>query len=206
MARDLLTDSGSIFVQIGDENVHRVRALLDEILGDENAVATIPFKKTSALGGKHLDVTYDTLLFYAKDKEHLKYRQLTLETGDDTYAFPNIEESPGQWRRLTTKEKKVYDPKMGSLFRTSNITSQSGGEKTGFPVKIEGKTLRPSTGAFWKTNKRGMSVLWKAGRLKAIGNTLTYTRFQKDFPVRFLTAWWDDTIQWEHYLILNDIV
>jgi adenine-specific DNA-methyltransferase len=195
VARDLLHESGSIFVQIGDENVHRVRALMDEVFGDENAVATIPFKKTSALGGRYVDVTYDTLLFYARNKEKVKYRQLLLETGDDTYAFPNVEESPGVWRRLSSAERETYSPDVGSLFRTSNITSQSGGEKSSFPVQLDGKELRPSKGSFWKTNERGMSVLAKAGRLKAIGNTLTYTRYQKDFPVRSLTAWWDDTIQ-----------
>jgi adenine-specific DNA-methyltransferase len=195
VARDLLTESGSIFVQIGDENVHRVRAVMDEVFGDHNAVATIPFKKTSALGGKHLDVINDTLLHYAKDRDNLKYRQLFIETGNDTYAFPNVEDSTGQWRRLTNQDKGVFDESLGRLFRTSNITSQSGGEKSAFPVSIEGKILTPSKGSFWKTNQTGMRTLGKAGRLKPIGNTLTYTRYQQDFPVRALTAWWDDTIQ-----------
>ena len=194
-ARDLLTESGSIFVQIGDENVHRVRAVMDEVFGDENFVATIPFKKTSSLGSNHLDVVFDTLLWYAKNKELLKYRKLLLETGDDTYAFPNIEENLGVWRRLNASDRISYNQTLGRLFRTSNITSQSGGEKTNFPVYLEGKTLRPSKGAFWKTNEKGMSVLIRAGRIKAIGNTLTYVRYQNDFPVRILTAWWDDTIQ-----------
>ena len=115
VARDLLADSGSIFVQIGDENVHRIRGLLDEIFGADNAVATIPFKKTSALGGKHLDVVNDTLLFYAKNRENLKYRQLLTETGDDTYSFPNVEVSPGNWRRLTSSERRTYCIRSGPL-------------------------------------------------------------------------------------------
>ncbi len=195
VARDLLTESGSIFVQISDENVHLIRALLDEVFGADNEVATIPFKKTSALGGKYLDVINDTLLFYTKNKEKIKYRQLLIETGDDTYSYPNVEVGLGEWRRLTTSEKGAYSKELGDLFRTDNITSQSGGETTGFPVDIEGKKLYPSKGSFWKTNEKGMKLLLKAGRLKVIGNTLTYTRFQKDFPVRALTAWWDDTIQ-----------
>ncbi len=194
-ARDLLTESGSVFVQIGDENAHRARALLDEVFGAENSVATIQFKKTSALGGRHLDVINDSILFYAKNKENLKYRQLWTKTGDDTYAFPNVEHEPGLWRRLTASEKKSFDPNSGQLFRTANLTSQSGGEKTGFSFTWEGKDLRPSRGSFWKTNQQGMNVLARAGRLRVIGKTLTYTRYQDDFPVRAITAWWDDTIQ-----------
>ena len=195
VARDLLAESGSIFVQIGDENVHRVRALMDEVFGEDNSVATIPFRKTSALGGKLLDVVNDSLLLYAKDKGKMKYRQLWIETGDDTYAFPNVEESPGNWHRLSTAEKSSFKPEPGLLFRTDNMTSQSGGEGTLFPVRIDGKELRPSRGSFWKTNQKGMDVLAKAGRLRVIGNTLTYTRYQRDFPVRALTAWWGDTVQ-----------
>ena len=195
VARDLLTDSGSIFVQIGEENVHRIRALLDEVFGDDNAIATIPFKKTSALGGKTIDVVFDFLLFYAKDRGNLKYRRHLTDAGLDTYAYPNVETAIGQWHRLSPDERDQFKPELGRLFRTDNITSQSGGEKTNFPVSIEGKSLLPSSGSFWKTNAKGMGILAKAGRLRAVGNTLTYTRYQEDFPARALTAWWDDTIQ-----------
>jgi adenine-specific DNA-methyltransferase len=195
VARDLLAESGSIFVQISDENVHRIRALLDEVFGDDNAIATIPFKKTSALGGKTLDVVFDFILFYAKDRNKLKYRRQLTGTGLDTYAYPNVETGIGEWRRLSSDERDEFKSEMGRLFRTDNITSQSGGEKTSFPVLLEGKSLLPSSGSFWKTNAKGMTVLAKAGRLRAVGNTLTYTRYQDDFPARALTAWWDDTIQ-----------
>jgi adenine-specific DNA-methyltransferase len=195
VARSLLTDSGSIFVQIGEENVHRIRALLDEVFGDDNAIATIPFRKTSALGGKTIDVVFDFLLFYAKDREKVKYRRQLTETGFDTYAYPNVETGVGQWRRLASDDREQFKPEMGRLFRTHNMTSQSGGDKTNFPVSIEGKSLLPSSGSFWKTNEKGMNVLAKAGRLRPVGNTLTYTRYQEDFPARPLTAWWDDTIQ-----------
>jgi len=195
VARDLLAESGSIFVQIGDENVHRVRALLDEVFGSENAIATIPFKKTSALGGKTIDVVFDFLLFYAKDLEKVKYRRQLMDTGFDTYAYPNVETGIGEWRRLSSEEREQFKSEMGRLFRTDNLTSQSGGDKTNFTISIEGKSLRPSSGAFWKTNEKGMSVLAKAGRLRPVGNTLTYIRYQDDFAARALTAWWDDTIQ-----------
>ena len=195
VARDLLTESGSIFVQIGEENVHRIRVLLDEVFGDDNAIAMIPFKKTSALGGKTLDVVFDFILYYAKDRTKLKYRRQLMDTGLDTYAYPNVEIGIGQWHRLSAEERDQFKPETGRLFRTDNITSQSGGDKTNFPVSIDGKLLLPSSGSFWKTNEKGMGVLAKAGRLRAVGNTLTYTRYQEDFPARALNAWWDDTIQ-----------
>ena len=195
IARELLTENGSIFIQIGDENVHRVRAILDEVFGAENQIATIPFKKTAGLGGKLLDVINDTLLFYARDRELVKFRRVLARTEPDTYAYPNVEYGPGAWRRLTSEEASNYAPGLGKLFRTDNITSQSGGEKTNFTVHLAGVALRPSAGSFWKTNEKGMAVLAKAGRLKAVGNTLTYTRYQEDFAARALNAWWDDTIQ-----------
>ncbi|HPQ45168.1 MAG TPA: site-specific DNA-methyltransferase [Syntrophales bacterium] len=195
VARDLLTDSGSVFVQIGDENVHRVRALMDEVFGEENCIATITFKKTPALGGRHLDVIYDSILFYAKSKESLKYRQLYSETEDDTYAFPMVQESSGIRRRLGSKEKVTFIPEMGDLFRTAALTSQSGGEKSSYAVTFEGYTLLPSRGSFWKTNETGMRRLERARRLSSSGKTLAYVRFQKDFRARSHTAWWDDTIQ-----------
>jgi len=195
VARDLLTDSGSIFVQIGNENVHRIRAVLDEIFGEENSVATIVFKKTPALGGKYLDVINDTILYYAKSKENLKYRQLFMETEHDTYAFPMVQGESGERRRLSAAEKISFNTELGELFRTAGLTSQSGGEKSSFVVRFEGESLSPSRGSFWKTNEGGIRTLGRANRLLAVGNTLTYARFQRDFRARAFTAWWDDTIQ-----------
>jgi len=195
VARDLLTDSGSIFVQIGDENVHRIRAALDEVFGADNSVATIAFKKTPALGGKYLDVVYDNILYYAKSKENLKYHQLFSETEHDTYAFPMVQEESGVRRRLSSTEKTSFNPDIGELFRTAGLTSQSGGDKSSFAVKFDGMSLLPSRGSFWKTNEVGMRTLARARRLDSTGQTLSYVRFQRDFRARALTAWWDDTIQ-----------
>jgi len=195
VARDLLTDSGSIFVQIGDENLHRVRGVMDEVFGDDNCVATIVFKKTPALGGKYLDVIYDNILFYAKSKEKLKYRQLFAETEHDTYAFPMVQEPTGARRRLTTEERMSFRPEVGELFRTAGLTSQSGGERSSFAVAFEGFSLLPSKGSFWKTKEAGMRILARANRLESTGKTLNYARFQRDFRARAFTAWWDDTIQ-----------
>jgi len=195
VARDLLTESGSVFVQIGDENVHRVRAVMDEVFGDDNAVATVAFKKTSALGGRYLDVINDTLLFYAKDKQQLKYRQLLYEVEDDTYAFPNVATDAFSWKRLSAEEKRKFEPEHGTLFRTSNITSQGGGGKFTFPVTVDGKSALPSKNSHWKTTEQGMERLRQANRLKIIGSTLSYVRYQKDFSVRAINSLWNDTVQ-----------
>ncbi|OWY07214.1 site-specific DNA-methyltransferase [Thioclava sp. IC9] len=193
LARELLTETGSVFVQISDENLHHIRELMDEVMGAENFRAIIPFKKTSSVGSAGLDQINDYLVWYSKS-DAMRYRQLFQSVEGDTYSFPAVEAVSGEWRRLTAAEKRTgeYD---GKLFRTSNITSQSGGEKTGFPVEIFGQSLKPSANSYWKTNQSGMMRLAKAGRLLPVGNTLTYKRFSDDFPVKAITNWWEDTVQ-----------
>lgn len=195
VARDLLTESGSVFVQIGDENVHRVRALMDEVFGDENHVALIPFKKTSGLASKYLDTVNDYILWYARDRESLKYRKALLSIGPDPYAYPMIEEVAGAGRRLSVSERTPQTVPDGRLYRTDNITSQSGGLTTKFPFVHDGIRVVPSSNAFWKTNEKGMEKLAKAGRLQVLGKTLTFKRYQDDYPVRKITNWWEDMIQ-----------
>jgi len=195
VARDLLTESGSIFLQIGDENVHRVRALMDEVFGEANFIVLIPFKKTSSVGSKHLDALNDYIIWYSKDRTKIKYKPLFWSTGRDPYAFPMVQTELGVFRRLTSKERVPQLAPEGELYRTANITSQSGGETTNFPVVEKGKRSVPSSNAFWKTNSLGMKRLRKSDRLQIVGKTLTYRRFQNDFPIRALSNWWDDTVQ-----------
>ena len=164
VARDLLTESGSIFVQIGDENVHRVRAVMDEVFGDENLIAMIPFLKTSGKNAKNLDNVNDYLVWCAKDANKLKYRQLYYQRTSAMLAnaYTWIEESFGVTRRLTTKEVFGVDEPKGRRFASHIINSQSGGESMRFPVPIEGREYRPSRNTFWKTNKLGMANLHQA--------------------------------------------
>jgi adenine-specific DNA-methyltransferase len=190
VARDLLTESGSIFVQIGDENVHLVRSLLDEVFGAENFVSIIPFRKTSAVGSKLLDGTNDYLLWFARELDHLKYRQLYVDNDLTASAFPYVEDDSGAVTRATSA-----DADGSRRFRTANLTSQSGGSTTSMTVELDGHEYRPSGGSYWKTNERGMSALKLAGRLSGNSRTLSFKRYFADFPVRALTSWWDDTIQ-----------
>lgn len=196
VARDLLTVSGSLFVQIGNENVHRVRSLLDELFGESNCVAQIPFIKTVGKGGARLDSTNDYLLWYSKDLEQLKYRQLyrfrSKKALDQGYTW--IEEDTGNRRRLTASElDEEVDSLAGRRFITAPLVSQSGGENSAFPVNFQSSDFRPSKGTFWKTNLNGFSNLIKASRILDVSATLTYVRYAEDFPVVRLNNWWEDT-------------
>jgi adenine-specific DNA-methyltransferase len=196
LSRDLLAPTGSIFVQISDENVHHVRELMDGVFGEENFMSVIPFIKTAGKGGQYLDTINDFLLWYSKDREHVKYRQLyqprSQETMDSAYNW--IELESGEYRKLTVAELdgRTEIPQ-GKRFVSGAMISQSGGEKSAFPVELNGKTFRPSFGTFWKTNEDGMKNLKNAGRLLGVGNTLVYKRYASDFPVVSLNNWWDDT-------------
>ena len=196
LARELLTDSGSCFVQISDENVHLVRGVMDEVFGRENFVSLIPFIKTSSKGEKHLDTINDFLIWYAKQKDNLKFHQLYTERSQKSLdsAYNWIEMPDGEFRRLTAMEIRG-DANMpdGRRFSSSGLISQSGGEKSNFEVTVNGEKFLPSSNTFWKTNEEGMANLRKMGRLLPVKNTLAYKRYADDFPVVAITNWWGDT-------------
>jgi adenine-specific DNA-methyltransferase len=202
VARDLLADSGSIFVQIGDENVHRVRSLMDEVFGDENCIAFITFKKTAGATADYLPGVNDYLAWYAKSKEQVKYRTAYLEKvgggqGGGQYTWL---EGPDGRRRKATIDERRSPPEQARIFRLDNITSQSAGRDKGegaaswFPVELEGKVFRPTLQNRWKTNEEGMRRLVAASRTVGVGNTLTYVRYMNDFPVFPVNNLWDDTV------------
>ncbi|OUN83018.1 site-specific DNA-methyltransferase [Gemmiger sp. An50] len=196
LARELLADSGSVFVQISDENVHHIRELCSEIFGENNFVSLIPFKKTSGKLSAGLDNVNDYIIQYAKDKSFLKYHQLYLPQVDEFSLYTWIKTADGNERKLTSEEKRSRIIPQGSvLFRTAALTSQSGGDNSSFGVQFQGKTYYPAANTYWKTNEKGMENLIARDRVCGIGKTLAYKRFSSDFPVRRLTNWWDDTIQ-----------
>ncbi len=201
VARDLLTDSGSIFVQIGDENVHLVRALMDEVFGSENFCGQITFTKTtgagSFAGGTNLiPSVVDMILWYGAKLDAVKYRPLYLDkevggAGGGMYSF--VEEPSASRRRANPSEigSGIAD---GRFLRYSGLTSQTTrvGQTTVFPVELEGKTYLPAKGG-WKTNKQGMSRLKAACRLAGTERSLSYVRYFDDFPSFSLTNIWTDT-------------
>ena len=197
IARELLTETGSVFVQIGDENIHLVRCLMDEVFGSENFISQIQFVKTTGKGSEYLDSISDTLLWYAHTAEKLKYRQLYIEkeVGGERMASYKWVESPdgSQKRKLTSNEIKDRKIPVGwKLFSPQNMTSQSGGVSSRFPFEFEGKVFK-LTKNFWKTTPLGMKKLTYANRLMVLGNNLNYVRYQDDFPLLPLTNLWVDT-------------
>lgn len=199
VARDLLTETGSVFVQIGDENVHLVRCLMDEVFGSGNSVSSIATLKTSGKASEYLDPVYDTLLWYAKNRSELKYRQLFLwkelgGEGTTQYIWVHSKKT-GAERRLT--EAELSNPSAlsadSAIFAADNLTSQSASETTLYRYEFQDKVFAPGKGG-WKTNLEGMNKLAQSGRLKPIGNSLMYRRFFDDFPVSAINNVWRDVL------------
>ncbi len=193
--RELLISNGSIFLQISDENVHHVRELFDEVFGPHNFLAQIAFRKTTGKGSAFLDATYDSLLWYAKDREKTKYRQLYLRRfAEEDENLRWVQLPDGTRRQMTDQE--VINPRMlphGSrIFRPNPLTSQSASSTTLFDYQFNGRVFRPGKGG-WKTNLEGMKRLQTANRLMAIGSTLCFVRFLDDFPYKPANDIWDDT-------------
>ncbi|MBK1616906.1 site-specific DNA-methyltransferase [Lamprobacter modestohalophilus] len=195
LARELLTESGSVFVQISDENLHHVREVMDEVLLADNFVALITFSKTSSATSDLLPSTADYLLWYCKDKNKIKYNSLYKakkwgEAGDSAYS--KVELPNGQRRSLTKEERLDTEllPASSRIYRIDNLTSQR--PPGSFPVLFDGNEYRPKRG-YWKTGKAGFKNLDKARRLESTGTGLYYVRYFSDFPVYTLTNRWDDT-------------
>ncbi|MGB9755176.1 DUF559 domain-containing protein [Roseiflexus castenholzii] len=195
LARELLHESGSIFVQISDENVHHVRELMDEVFGAGNFVSLIAFRTHSPLGVKLLPNPYDYLVWYSKDKSRLKYRPLFLykDSGEGT-QFTYIEMKDGT-RRSTTRDERLHPelmPDGARVFRLVNLPSSGYTESCTFDFKFEGKTYKPSRGRSWKTTLDGMQRLVTARRVYATGTYLNYVYFLDDFPLSNLSGTWGD--------------
>lgn len=195
IAKELLSNSGSCFLQISDDNVHLARSIMDEVFGSENYINLIAFTKTQPLGATYLPVTADYLIWYGKNKEKTKYRQLFLkkEVGKDTgYKF--VELPNGDRRNLTTEESKDLSllPKNTDFFTLGNLASTGVTQSCLYDFEYGGRTFSPK-GKSWKTNKQGMESLIKNKRLYIAGNTPMYVQKFSDFPVKTLGSYWDDT-------------
>ena len=198
VARDLLTESGSIFVQIGDENVHRVRAVMDEVFGDDNYLSTIYFTTTGGLATNGLSRIGDYVLWFCKDSAVRKHRQLLAPkkgADDEGSAYKNVELDIGVRRRLTTEEATLYagNPASGRIFRISDICGQ-GASKEPTPFQFQGKEYSPTKSSHWKPNyPDGMRRAARADRIYGTTNTLNYVRFFDDYPASPLKDVWNDT-------------
>lgn len=196
LARELLTESGSVFVQISDENVHHVKELLDEIFDAKNQIAVIPFrKKTMPFGAKYLEGMNDYLLFYSKNKTNLKYKQLYLK--QNVEGLPNwtwVEMPDGKVRKLSEKEHNAYAllPKGSKVFRAVLPRPSGYSKEMDFEVHFEGKKYRPPKNGCWVTTQKGMENLIKQNRIFSAGDNIYYKLYFEDFPVTPLTGFWND--------------
>lgn len=194
LMRELLTQSGSLFLQISDENVHRVRAILDEVFGDVNFVSEIIFAKTTGQTSDLLPPSYDVILWYAKDRTAVKFRRLARSktVGAEGATVYNQIERDDLIRERLDVEAWSSGLQRGKVFTTSDIRSQSGGSTTSFEILFEGSTFRPGKG-FWKTHEVGTGRLLKANRLLRSASTLRYVRYFDDNPTFSYTNYWGDT-------------
>jgi len=197
-ARDLLTHSGSMFVQISDDNVHLVRTVMDEIFGKENFVSQIAFKKTGGFSGNYISSNHDFIIWYGKDKASLEYAPLYIaqpepEPDDPNYVwleFPN-----GDIRRMTPEERRREAPLPtdGRIFRYGPMTSD-GAAKDPQPFTFGGQTYYPGPNSHWKTTIDGMNTLSKKGMLIKSGQKgLAWKMYWDNFPASSLDNVWADT-------------
>lgn len=197
-ARELLTASGSCFVQIGDENVHLVRALMDEIFGAENFVSEIVFLTTSSQTARYVGSVSDSAIWYARSYDEMKYRGLYMPkepkaTGG--WGFNFVEQLDGSRRPLSKEERTGSVPlPQGRLYMMDNLTSQ-GPSPVSQDFEFAGKSYSPGAKNHWKTHLDGMGKLAIAGRIVASKNQIRYGRFFDDFAVQPLSNIWTDTTQ-----------
>ncbi|MEI4197317.1 site-specific DNA-methyltransferase [Roseovarius sp. E0-M6] len=197
VARELLTESGSCFVQIGDENVHRVRALMDEVFGEENFLSLVAFQKTGGIEGNFISNTVDYVVWYGKAKDSTKYRRLMLprrsgHTSLDRYD--QYEEAAFDYRSLS-KAEKANDAHLDLYKRYQLFPLYSDGESENASREFvfRGAIESIRKGTHWKTRAVGLSRLSKASRIEGTKNTIRYRRFVGDVPMLPMTDRWEST-------------
>ncbi|MDM8550160.1 DNA methyltransferase [Desulfobacterales bacterium HSG2] len=195
VARDLLTDSGSVFVQIGDENVHRVRALMDEVFGSENFVSQILYRRGGFQTGQFIANTYDYILWFAKNQENIKVRKSYLQTD-----LQNWYSKSDKWIEKLDGCRRTYVPltplsNNEKLHSDRSCFSGTGGQTSTFGIELENKIIKPPSGRGWSTNKTGVLRLKYANRLMLKGKQARFKPYYNDFPFQHMTNGWFDTIR-----------
>lgn len=195
LSHQLLTESGSIFIQISDENEHLVRTLLDEVFGVENYVSTIRFKKSTATSSGLLPTSSDLLIWYARDRNSVKYRQLFWEKSNDLASYVMVEHrSSGRMRRMTRAEQQDWSSlKDWRVFSAQNLRSQGVRANTTGSFVHQDVSYYSGDNHNWKTHTTGLRRLSVANRLSASSALPNYKRFVDDFPVYPVTDDWADT-------------
>ncbi len=198
LARDLLHESGSVFVQISDENVHLVRNLMDEVFGVGNFISEIVFrKKLMPLGSSTLETMNDYLLWYAKDKNLIKYRQMFVENdvqGKSDWSFYELPDGSRYKMNIEEINNHRLLPKDVRIFKLFYQKPPTYAEQNNFPITFKGKSIYPPKNWCWVTNKEGMEKLISLNRLEKSGSTLSYVLYLDDFPYMKRTNLWDDVM------------
>ena len=199
LARELLADTGSVFVQISDENLHHVREICDEVFGADNYISLIPFrKKTMPLGATYLERMHDYIIWYAKNAEKAKYHQLYESQdvqGDVHWGW--IELPNGARRKMTKEELSNHKllPMGAKIFRLVPLWPVTYSPNSVFDIEYNGKIYQPPQGQCWVTNPEGIKRLIEANRIMPEGEgNLRYIYYLDDYPLKKLTSFWDDTV------------
>lgn len=194
VARDLLNESGSVFVQISDDNLHHVREVLDETFGAQNFRAVIVFKKTAGLGTQGIASVADYLLWYARDIGRLKERTLYERqdfSGDPNYVW--LMGADGKKRRMNEEEAvSGVVPEGWRLFRHQIFLAAGRTESCVYDLRFNGENFRPTAGRSWSTNAAGAQRLIELNRLTKNGNTINYVRYASDFGFQPTSNFWPD--------------
>lgn len=197
LAKELLSDSGSVFMQISDENVHHVRELMDEVFKHENFISQIVFQKTGYLGGNYIDSNYDYVLWYSKRKDKIKFRPLFLDKQQKTMVRYNyLELGTGESIKLSQEQlsgnENIPDGKRWqdkSLFSEGETKGESSLE-----FEFKGRKFKPKTGSHWSTSISGLKKLAEQNRIVLFKDRLRFKSYIDDFPLAPLSMVWEGTM------------
>ena len=195
LARELLHESGSVFVQISDENVHRVREIIDEVFGAKNFVSQINYRSMSPLGQKGLANIYDYIIWYAKCKQKIKFRPLFIAREiENEPEFCYVDTINGDFEKLPrNKLKNLSVQDREKLFKRSVLTSSGYTPSCTYSFKFRGSMYEPLSGKSWRTHPAGMDTLIKSKRIFVLGQNPYFRQYYSDFPVIQLENSWSDT-------------
>lgn len=196
IAKELLSEEGSCFIQISDENVHLVRGVMDEVFGSENFVSLIPYRTSVPLKSSFLPSTCDYLIWYCRNIEKVKFRQLFIEReSGEKSRYTNVELPDGTRRGLTQEERTepALLPEGSKVYTLMDLASSGYTPSCTFEFEYNGKVYSTSSGKSWKTTKTGMGKLAARGRISDSGKTLRYVLYENDYSVTKLANLWFDT-------------
>ena len=196
VARDLLTESGSIFVQIGDENIHRIRALMDEIFGEDNFISLISFKKTGSLTDKRIASVSDYLVWYSKFKSNCKYRPVLVlreANPDGLSAFRYLWDFDGSVLTAKQAENAGINIERRLLAQSVSLTSQHESKTRSGAFQFNGMSFLPPRNRQWSVDYEGLRRLKAASRIFQVGQNLRYAYLLSDNPGQPISSMWTDS-------------